>query len=136
MARIEFEAFVEDVLTGQSGAFGLKTAEPHSRKDENGKWQTVARTFRSVKASRESGIDFAEFAKGDRVKIWGSEKTEVREYEGKKFYDLVVWADRVERAERGQETTTAHPASAQPADDPWATAPIPEPSYGHDEVPF
>jgi hypothetical protein len=100
MAKIEVEsAFVEDVISGANGVFGLKTAEPHSRKDDAGKWQTVARTFRSVKSSRDSGVSFDGFAKGDRVHIWGNEKTEKRTYEGKDYFDLVVWADRVEAVE-------------------------------------
>lgn len=134
MSKIEFEAFVEDVLTSQSGAFGLKTAEPHSRKDENDKWKTVARTFRSVKASRESGIDFGEFAKGDRVKIWGNEKTEVREHEGKKYYDLVCWADRVERT---GDAPSASPATEPAVSDPWPVADIPDNTWPDTEsTPF
>jgi len=111
MAEIRFDAFIEDVISGSSGVFGLKTAETHSRKDEAGKWQTVARTFRTVKASRDAGVSFDGFSKGDKVTVVGSEKTEVREWQGKKLYDLVVWADSVEAA--GGRTVTV------PAADTW-----------------
>lgn len=117
MAKIEIEsAFVEPWTrnTEEHPAWGMKTAEPHSRKNDAGKYETVGRTFRTVKVSRASGIDLTQFRKGDRVKVWGSEQTETREHEGKKYYDLIVWADRVEVAERGQA-----PAQ-EPAADAWA----------------
>lgn len=95
MAKIEIQnAFVEDAKG--SPVFVLKIAEPHSRKDDQGNWQTVSRTFFDVKVARDSGIDLSRFSKGDRVQVWGSQKTEVREHEGKKYYTLVVWADRIE----------------------------------------
>ena len=105
MAKIEAEVFVEDTLSGQSGVFALKTAEPH-RKQEDGKWVTTARTFRTVKVSRDSGVDLSQFGKGDRVTVVGSEKTEVREWQGKKLYDLVVWADSVAPVQRGQQAAS------------------------------
>jgi len=118
MAKIEIEsAFVEawNKTTDQHPAWGMKTAEPHSKKNDAGKYDTVGRTFRTIKVSRASGIDLTQFAKGDRVKVWGSEQTETREHEGKKYYDLIVWADRVEPADnKGQS-----PAPAKTADEPW-----------------
>ena len=123
MAKIEFEAFVEDVISGGTGVFGLKTAETHSRKDDQGQWQTVARTFRTVKASRDAGVSFDGFAKGDKVTVTGAEKTEVREWQGKKLYDLVVWADSVVPAGR-QPVGVAPVVDAGPV---WNTA---------DETPF
>lgn len=106
MAKIEIpSAFVED-----NKGFVLKIAEPHSRKDEQGKWQTVSRTFFDVKASRDSGIDLSVFEKGARVAVWGSQKTEVREHQGKKYFTLTVWADRIE----------AVGASGGAAGDGWA----------------
>lgn len=92
MAKIESpSAFVED-----NKGFVLKIAEGHSRKDDQGNWQTVSRTFFDVKVSRDSGIDLAQFQKGQRVQVWGNQKTETREHEGKKYYTLTVWADRIE----------------------------------------
>jgi hypothetical protein len=142
MAKIEIEsAFVEPWTRNedQHPAWGMKTAEPHSRKREGGDgYETVGRTFRTVKVSRASGIDLSVFRKGDRVQVWGKEVTETREHEGKKFYDLVVWADRVEYAERGgaqaQDAANAqadpNPAwsapSPQTGAEPWATGPTDE----------
>ena len=123
MAEIRFDGFVEDVISGPSGPFALKVAEPHSRKDEAGKWQTIARTFRTVKASRDSGVNFGAFSKGDRVSVAGAEKTEVREYQGRKLYDLVVWADSVQA--RGGQSSAPVAVSSAPA---WNTP--------TDEVPF
>ena len=139
MAKIEIEsAFIEAWTKNEERhpAWGMKTAEPHSRKNDAGKYETVSRTFRTVKVSRASGIDLTQFRKGDRVAIWGKEVTETREHEGKKFYDVVVWADRVELAEsKGQAASTpADSFSAYVpaiAADAWATGG----SY-NDETPF
>lgn len=130
MAKLEIEsAFVEAWTKNedQHPAWGMKTAEPHSRKKENGDgYETVGRTFRTIKVSRASGIDLTQFAKGDRVTITGKEVTETREHDGKKYYDLVVWADRVEVAQRGQgasqgqQDTRTTPSN--PPADTWAQA--------------
>lgn len=145
MARIEIEsAFVEPWTKSSDDhpAWGMKTAEPHSRKKETGEgYETVGRTFRTVKVSRASGIDLTQFRKGDRVQVWGKEVTETREHEGKKYYDLVLWADRVERAGSGP---VAPSSPVRAADEPWATSTVPNsadsdvwntPNYG-DETPF
>jgi len=133
MAKIEIEsAFVEpwNKNTEAHPAWGMKTAEPHSRKNEDGKYETVGRTFRTVKVSRASGIDLTAFAKGDRVSVWGKEVTEKRTHEGKDYYDLIVWADRVERA--GTGAATAAPVTAQePAGDVWNAS-----SQYSDQEPF
>ena len=126
MAEITFEAFVEPWTknTEQHPAWGLKSAETHRRKKESSdhEYETVGRTFRTVKVSRASGIDLTQFAKGDRVKVEGWEVTETREHDGKKYYDLVVWADSVEAAERGQSQPSA-PQSAP--GDPYADSESP-----------
>lgn len=116
MAKIEFEAFVEPWTKNQEQhpAWGMKTAETHRRKNDEGKYETVGRTFRTVKVSRASGIDLTEHAKGARVKVWGQEATETREHDGKKFYDLVVWAARIE-----SDAPPAPPVQEQP--DVWNT---------------
>lgn len=122
MSKIEIEsAFVEpwNKNTEAHPAWGMKTAEPHSRKNEDGKYETIGRTFRTVKVSRASNIDLTAFAKGDRVQVWGKEVTEKRTHEGKDYYELIVWAVRVERA--GGSAATSDPQSApQPATDTWA----------------
>lgn len=112
MAKIEIDsAFVESwtKTTEQHPSWGMKTAEQHRRKNDNGEWETVGRTFRTVKVSRSSGIDLTQFRKGDRVSIAGREVTETREHEGKKFYDLVLWADSVEPVEGSQRQPVAQP---------------------------
>ena len=127
MSKIEIEsAFVEAWTKNQDEhpAWGMKTAEPHRRKNEAGQFETVGRTFRTVKVSRSSGIDLTQFRKGDRVSVVGREVTEVREHEGKKFYDLVVWADQVQVADGAQQS---HAPVSQPADT-W--------TGGDQDVPF
>ena len=148
MAKIEIEsAFVEAWTknTEDHPAWGMKTAEPHSRKNEDGKYETVGRTFRTIKVPRSTGIDLTMFRKGDRVQVWGREVTETREHEGKKFYDLVVWADRVEPVGASTGATSnatetepwgtiapeSSTASQQPQGEPWNT-----PGNYSDEVPF
>jgi hypothetical protein len=124
MAKIEVEsAFIEAWTKNedQHPAWGMKTAEPHSRKKEGGGYETVGRTFRTVKVSRASGIDLTQFKKGDRVTIIGKEVTETREHEGKKYYDLVLWADRVEPARGGAATGAPSAPVQQPTADVWAT---------------
>jgi single-stranded DNA-binding protein len=126
MADITFTAFIEDTVRSQSGGvFVLKTSEPHRRKNDRDEWETTARTFRDVKVSRDAGINLDAFAKGDRVDIAGTEKTETRaDTTGKKHYTLVVWASSI-------VTTGTTPAPAEEPVDAWAT-PV---SYG-DDTPF
>ena len=136
MAKVEIEsAFVEAWTKNQDQhpSWGMKTAEPHSRKNDDGKYETVGRTFRTVKVSRASGIDLTAFRKGDRVQVWGKEVTETREHEGKKYYDLIVWADRVEPV---GSSSNAAPVAA-PVDEPWAASTPAAGSFGgNDETPF
>jgi len=124
MAKIEIEsAFVEAWTKNneQHPAWGLKSAEPHSKKNEDGKYETVGRTFRTVKVSRASGIDLTRFSKGDRIKVSGTEVTETREHDGKKYFDLIVWADSVSVAEgRSGGSSAAQNAQQQ---EPWAPNP-------------
>ena len=122
MAEIKFEAFVEAWTknSDEHPAWGIKSAETHRKKNEEGTYETIGRTFRTVKVSRASGIDLSPFVKGDRVKVVGQESTETREYEGKKYYDLVVWAESVTASERGQSQ-----APTTQADTPYpATPPV------------
>jgi single-stranded DNA-binding protein len=129
MANITVKsAFVEDVIG--SPVFALKLAEPHSKKDDAGKWQTVSRTFFDLKVGRESGIDLGRFSKGDRVSFTGTQKTETREHQGKKFYTLTVWADTVDLAQQGTPTPAANPA----VDDYYAQKPAP--AFVDDSAPF
>lgn len=129
MSKVEIaSAFVEEQVGNPT--FVLKCAEPHSKKDDQGNWQTVARTFFDLKVGRESGIDLAQFGKGARIKVWGNQRTEVREHEGKKFYSLVVWADRIELAQAagggngggsgGPATQQAQNSWGKPQSDPGA----------------
>jgi len=147
MAIIEIKsAFVEDwnKNSPEHPSWGMKTAEPHSKKREDGSgYDTIGRTFRTVKVSRDAGIDLTQFTKGQRVQVSGREVTETREHEGKKYYDLVVWADRVELAEGQQGAGGARGASTAPE---WApSTPAAESASGDvwntpgsytDETPF
>lgn len=138
MAKIDVQfAFVEDVLSGDKGVWALKTSEPHSRKNDRDEWETTSRTFRTVRVGRDSGINLETFAKGDRISFTGTEKTDVREHQGKKYYDLLVWADTITPAPArggGQEARTQAPA---PADEPWTTTAPQADAWGApDSVPF
>ena len=124
MAEISFEAFIEPWTknSDEHPAWGMKSAETHRKKKDGSdhEYETTGRTFRTVKVSRASGIDLTQFRKGDRVKVTGQESTEGREYDGKKYYDLVVWAQTVEAADRGQSQAAK---SAPANDEPWAANP-------------
>jgi single-stranded DNA-binding protein len=119
MAEVSIKsAFVED-----NKGFVLKVAEPHSRKNDQGGYDTVSRTFFDVKVSRESGINLEQFVKGSRVAITGQQKTEVREYEGKKYYTLTIWASSINPLSQGAPQQQAY-AAPEPVSDAWATAPF------------
>lgn len=102
MAKVEFTAWVRpwkvDKVTkeaiGTHPNWAIKTAESH-RKEIDGVWQTVGQTFRTVKAGFGREIDFTSFKDGDRVLVIGNEMTETSEYNGVKYYDLIVKADSV-----------------------------------------
>lgn len=118
MAEINIKsAFVED-----NKGFVLKIAEPHSKKNDQGGYDTVSRTFFDVKVSQASGINLDQFAKGQRVSIRGNQKTEVREWEGKKLYNLTIWADQITVVGGAPQSQPAQqqPEASTPVD-AWAT---------------
>lgn len=122
MAKIDVQfAFVEDVLSGDKGVWALKTSEPHSRKNDRDEWETTSRTFRTVRVGRESGIALETFAKGDRISFTGTEKTDVREHHGKKYYDLLVWADSITLTNGRQGGQSAPNTGGQVSEEPWST---------------
>lgn len=95
MAVISFTGFVEEVLEGRNGVYGIKVSEGH-RKKSGDEWVTVARTFHRVTGAYQSGIDFSAFHKGDRVDVVGKQITDPYEdAQGVKKYPLVVKADSV-----------------------------------------
>lgn len=121
MAGIKFKGFVERLVTDRDGVtFGLVVAEPHRRKNDAGEWETTARTFRTVKASRQAGVDWSVFAQRDRVEVAGQEKTEHRNSaDGKDHYDLVVWVDSITR-----DAGTGRTVAEEPFDQ-WVTTDTP-----------
>lgn len=130
MADIQVRsAFVDKVLTGNDGAWGVKTSEPHSRKNDSGGYDTTGRTFRTL---RGRNVDWSQFQEKDRITFSGREETVEREHEGKKYYDLIVWVDSA-AVIRGQEQQN-RPAPQQqttPSTDAWTTTG----SFG-DDTPF
>ena len=88
-----------------------------------GNWQTVSRTWRDVKPAYGTELDFTSFMKGDRVHVTGIERTEMREYEGKKIYDLQVRATSVIAAPLPSFDTPKPPTATQVVTD-WVTAPL------------
>ena len=75
--------------------WGMKVVENH-RKKNGDNYETVGRTYFTVKAGFETKIDFRLFSEGDRVKIVGKQVTEEREYEGKKYRTLLIKATSIE----------------------------------------
>lgn len=125
-------AFVED-----NKGFVLKIAEPHSKKNEQGGYDTVSRTFFDVKVRKDSGINLEQFVKGQRVQLAGRLMTDVREYEGKKFYTLTIWADTVSLAD-GQgasQDRAGQPVTPSTPDEPWSTPGGAQTGFG-DDTPF
>lgn len=94
MAKIaELIGFVEGWSKDnpENPSWGMKLSEPHSKKDGE-KWVTVSRTYYTIKAAYEVEIDFTQFKKGDRVRIEGTQLTEV----SGEYKNLVVKATSVE----------------------------------------
>jgi single-stranded DNA-binding protein len=121
MADIKFTAFVNDVRSTADGkeVWLLKTAETHRREGENAEWETTGRTFRDVRAIRDSGVDLSQFAEGDRVTVEGFEVTIPSEHNGQTYYNLTVWANSVEpaapAADSKQQARPTRPAAKRPA---------------------
>ncbi|OOB91206.1 hypothetical protein [Rathayibacter sp. VKM Ac-2630] len=126
MASITFTAFVESWTKNaeQHPAWGMKTAETHRKKDGD-EWVDNGRTFRTVKVAYGVDLDLTQFRKGDRVNIVGTEVTESREHDGKKYYDLVVKATSVELAQTGRQQQQPAAPVSRPVNDwePDAFAP-------------
>lgn len=122
MATVEIRsAFVED-----NKGFVLKIAEPHSKKNEQGGYDTTSRTFFDVKVSRDSGINLEQFQKGQRISVKGNQKTEMREWEGKKLYTLVIWAEQITvvGGDTSRQVSQSAPVAA-PVTEQWATTETP-----------
>jgi hypothetical protein len=123
MAEVQVKsAFVDKVLVGTDGAWGVKTSEPHSRKNEAGGYDTTGRTFRTL---RGRNIDWSQFQEKDRITFAGREETVEREHEGKKFYDLIVWVDAAAVIKSQQSTSQPAQSAPAPAQDPWAAQEAP-----------
>jgi hypothetical protein len=86
MAEVKFKGIVERVL----GTKGVKVAERHSKKDENGEWQTVGRTFFTVWVGEQSLP-----TEGDLITVIGTQKTVAEEYQGTTRYNLHVSASTI-----------------------------------------
>lgn len=112
MAHVKFDAFVEDVQRGQrtGEVFALRTSETHRRKGEDGRYFTTARTYRTVKMSRDASGSLEGFAKGQRVHVEGVEKTEkFNAADGREMYTLTVYADVVEQIQTGESSRQYNP---------------------------
>lgn len=120
MAKIEFTGFVDpwSASEEQHPKWGMKVVELHSRKKENSEeWETVGRTWRTVRAAYGTEIDFTEFKKGDRVTITGTEVTVASESNGKKFYNLTVNAASITAEQTSPKNSEWVPATSAPVSD-------------------
>lgn len=130
MADIRVTGFIDKELTNARGEqFGFELTETHRKKQDDGTYKTIARTFHKVKGNATIG-----HRKGDRVTVTGRQVTEPWDRDGETRYSLMVWADKVDTARTGN--TPAPPAKeptdpGTPPEDPWAdthqweTTPIP-----------
>ena len=122
MAKIEFTGFVDpwSASEDQHPKWGMKVVELHSKKNDKDVWETVGRTWRTVRAAYGTEVDFTQFKKGDRVVITGTEVTVASESNGKKFYNLTVNAATVALEPgmaKGPEWQASAQASPAPASD-------------------
>lgn len=126
MAKIEFTGFVDpwSASEDQHPKWGMKVVELHSKKNDKDVWETVGRTWRTVRAAYGTEVDFTQFKKGDRVVITGTEVTVASESNGKKFYNLTVNAASV----------ALEPGMAKGSD--WQAIVQPNGAPASDEAPF
>ena len=112
MAEIIVTAFVQEWKRDTSDPnpdWGMKVVETHSKKNGDS-WETIGRTYFTVKNGWEVNIDFRQFKKGDKVRIVGKQVTEEREYEGKTYKTLTVKATSVDVVQTGTSQATAQRA--------------------------
>lgn len=94
MAEIKFTGWVQDwtKTEAQHPDWAMRVGESHRKKNADGNWETVAYTYRTVKAAYDTVIDFRRFQTGDLVEVTGTEVTEVSERNGTKYNNLIVKA--------------------------------------------
>lgn len=109
MAKIEFKGFVQEHTNAKAP---WTVVEGHSVKDGD-KWVTKSRTFHKVWLPE--GVD--SLPVDALVTVTGNQKTNVREYQGEKKYDLVVYADSV-------TDRNGTPLQVVAATEAWASAPL------------
>lgn len=108
MAKIDVTAWVLDwkyQTDEPNPEWGMKVSESHSKKNDAGGWDIVGRTNFTVKAAYGTSIDFRRFKKGDRVRIIGTQVTEVRG----EYKNLVIKADTVEVMGKAQPVDDSAP---------------------------
>lgn len=99
------KAYVDKVLVSKTGEpWALKTTEVHYRKSGD-QYEVKGRTFRTVKAGYGVDIDFGQFGDGDQIEIYGKEESEEREYDGKKYSDLIIQAEGVNLIKKSERAT-------------------------------
>ena len=118
MAEIVVTAFVQEWKrdsTEPNPDWGMKVVETHSKKNGD-KWETIGRTYFTVKSGWDISIDFRQFKRGDKVRIVGKQVTESREYEGKTYHTLTIKAQTVEVVQTGnsQAVSQARFAGEEP----------------------
>lgn len=123
MADVAFTGFVEEVLEGRNGPYGIKVAEPHRKKVDE-KWVTTARTFHRVTGAFGATIPWHQFSKGDRVDVNGKQLTETFEKkDGSTGYALIVKAGNVSFHDNARNVPVEAPEYA-----PWGAP--------NDDTPF
>lgn len=118
MAEIIVTAFVQEWKrdsTESNPDWGMKVVETHSKKNGDA-WETIGRTYFTVKNGWDVKIDFRQFKRGDKVRIVGKQVTEEREYEGKTYKTLTIKAQTVDVVQTGtsQATSQARFAGDEP----------------------
>lgn len=115
MADIKATGFIEKELTNSRGEqFGFEMTETHRKKQEDGSYKTVARTFHKVKGAATVGHRV-----GERVTVTGRQVTEAWDRDGETRYSLVVWADSVSVAVSGGRPVEPAPWPADDSSEPF-----------------
>lgn len=109
MAEIIVTAFVQEWKRDSNESnpdWGMKVVETHSKKNGDS-WETIGRTYFTVKNGWDVKIDFRNFKRGDKVRITGKQVTEEREYEGKTYKTLTIKAQTVDVIQAGSSEASA-----------------------------
>ncbi len=112
MAQVSFKGYIQ-----RAAEKYIDVSEKHSKPDGQGGWETVGYTnFRVWIPENQRG---QVFEKDTLVEVVGKQKTETSEKDGKKYSNLIVSAETIIVASRGQSATRTISSATELIDSPF-----------------